>query len=51
MQYEIVLKPDPEDGGYVAQCPALPGTCSEGETKEEALENINEAIQAYIGSL
>lgn len=51
MEYRIVLEPDPEDGGYVAHCPALPGCYSQGDTKEEALSNISEAIEAYIESL
>ena len=51
IEYRVVLEPDLEDGGYVAHCPALPGCYSEGETKEEALANIREAIEAYIESL
>ena len=51
IEYRIVLEPDPEDGGYVVHCPALPGCYSEGDTKDEAIENIREAIEAYIDSL
>ncbi len=51
MEYKIILEPDPEDGGYLVHCPALPGCYSQGDTKEEAIENIREAIEAYIGSL
>jgi len=40
-----------EDGLVVAECPSLPGCVSQGETQESALENIREAIQAYIGAL
>lgn len=40
-----------EEGGYTVTVPALPGCVSEGDTYEEALENIKEAIQAYIESL
>lgn len=40
-----------EEGGYTATAPALPGCVSEGDTYEEALLNIKEAIQAYIESL
>jgi predicted RNase H-like HicB family nuclease len=39
----VVLRPDPEDGGSVASCPALPGCHSQGETVDEALANIREA--------
>jgi len=51
MEYRIVLEPDPDDGGYVSHCPALPGCYSQGETREEAISNVREAIEAYIGSL
>jgi len=40
-----------EDGVYVAEVPALPGCISQGHTREEAVENIREAIAAYIESL
>ena len=40
-----------EDGFWVAECPSLPGCVSQGETKEEAIENIKEAIEAYITAL
>ena len=37
-----------ENGYWVAECPSLPGCISQGRTKEEAVANIREAIQAYI---
>ena len=37
-----------EDGWIVAECPALPGCVSQGETEAEALVNIKEAIQAWL---
>ena len=37
-----------EDGFWVAECPSLPGTVSQGETREEALTNIREAIAGMI---
>lgn len=37
-----------EEGGYTAVVPALPGCISEGDTREEALENIREAIALYL---
>lgn len=37
-----------EDGYWVAECPNLPGCVSQGKTKQEALENIKEAIELYI---
>ena len=47
---QILLYPG-EDGFWVAECPSLPGCISQGQTKEEAVANIREAIQAYIASL
>ena len=37
-----------EDGHYVAECPALPGCASQGRTREEALANIQEAIELSL---
>jgi len=37
-----------EEGGYVAYVPYLPGCVSQGETREEALRNIREAIEVYL---
>ena len=51
MRYPVVLTPDPEDGGFVAECPALPGCVSEGETIEEAIANIREAIEGCLAVL
>lgn len=46
-QYVIVLTPQ-EEGGYTATVPALQGCISEGDTKEEALANIRDAIEGYL---
>jgi predicted RNase H-like HicB family nuclease len=51
MIYKVVVTPDPEDGGFTVSCPAISGCHSEGETIEEALENIKDAIQGCIGVL
>jgi antitoxin HicB len=48
MRFKIILKPDPEDGGFNISCPALPGCHSQGETEEEAIENIKEAIPGCL---
>jgi predicted RNase H-like HicB family nuclease len=40
-----------QDGWFVAECPALPGCISQGRTREEALDNIREAIRGYLKSL
>lgn len=50
MEYPVVLEPD-ETGGFVAYCPTLKGCVSQGETEEEALENIRDAIVTYLQSL
>jgi len=47
---QVIVYPG-EDGYYVVECPSLPGCISQGVTKEEALENIKEAIQAYSEAL
>jgi predicted RNase H-like HicB family nuclease len=43
MKYTIILEPQ-DEGGYTVRCLELPGAISQGETKEEALANIKEAI-------
>lgn len=48
---QVILIPDLEDGGYIVEVPSLPGCYSQGETEEEALANIQEAIQGYIEAL
>ena len=47
MKLRVVLEPS-DEGGYTAFVPALPGCISEGDTREEALANIREAIHLYI---
>ena len=51
MHFKVVLEKDEEVGGYIISCPSLPGCYSQGDTVEEALENIKEAIQACLESL
>ncbi len=48
MKFKVVVWEDAEDGGYVAECPALPGCVSQGETIDEARENIKDAIQGWL---
>ncbi|MEW6235170.1 MAG: type II toxin-antitoxin system HicB family antitoxin [Candidatus Omnitrophota bacterium] len=47
MKLKIVLEPS-DEGGYTVYVPSLPGCISEGETEEEALRNIREAIELYL---
>ncbi len=48
MKLKIDLQYDFEFGGFVAECPSLPGCMSQGKTRKEALENVREAIRGYI---
>lgn len=48
---QVILIPDLESGGYVVEVPSLPGCYSQGETQEEAISNIREAIDLHIASL
>jgi predicted RNase H-like HicB family nuclease len=47
MKFYITIDRD-EDGVWIAECPAIPGCVSQGSTKEEALANIQEAIQLCL---
>lgn len=47
MKLKVVIEKG-EDGYYVVTVPSLPGCISQGKTKEEALENIKEAIELYL---
>ena len=46
-----VLMYQDEENTWVVECPSLPGCISQGQTKEEALRNIQEAIRAYVSAL
>ena len=43
MEFNVTIDRD-EDGVWIVECPAIPGCVSQGKTKEEAVENIKEAI-------
>jgi predicted RNase H-like HicB family nuclease len=47
MRLKVILEPS-DEGGYTVYVPSLPGCISEGESVEEALENIKEAIELYL---
>ena len=47
MKITVVLEPS-EEGGYTVYAPSLPGCISEGDSKDEALQNIKEAIELYL---
>ncbi len=50
MKLKVILEKS-DDGGYTVFVPSLPGCISEGDTREQALANINEAIQLYLESV
>ena len=50
MRYRVLIEQD-EDGVFVAECPSLPGCISQGKTRDEALKNVQDAIQGYLKSL
>ena len=47
MRYKVVLQHSKE--GVSVSCPALPGCWSQGDTEDEALDNIKDAIEEYLG--
>ncbi len=47
MKFTVTLDRD-EDGAWVVECPSIPGCVSQGATREEALENIKDAIAACL---
>ena len=47
---QVLLYPE-SDGGWVVECPSLPGCVSQGDNRDEAVDNIKEAIEAYIEAL
>jgi predicted RNase H-like HicB family nuclease len=50
MVYKVILE-HAEEGGFTVYCPALPGCISEGDTREEAVANIQEAVRLYLRAL
>jgi predicted RNase H-like HicB family nuclease len=50
MRYTVILEEEP-DGGYSASVPALAGCRSQGDTRDETLANIREAIELYVETL
>ena len=50
MMRQAIIYPG-EDGYWVAECPTLPGCISQGETREEAIQNVREAIDVYVAAL
>ncbi|HPA48352.1 MAG TPA: type II toxin-antitoxin system HicB family antitoxin [bacterium] len=49
--FEILIEKEPEDPGYLAYSPTLPGCFSNGKTLEEAKQNIRQAIEQHVDAL
>lgn len=49
--FEIVIEKEPEDEGYLAYSPSLPGCFSNGRTVEETKRNMREAVTQHVASL
>ncbi|MBE2234175.1 MAG: type II toxin-antitoxin system HicB family antitoxin [Anaerolinea sp.] len=49
--FKVLLEPDEEAGGYVVTCPTLPGCYTQGDTIDEAIDNIKEAILLCLEDL
>ena len=47
MRFTVVLERQ-DDGGFVASVPSLPGCVSQGDSRDEAMKNVREAIEVYI---
>ena len=47
---QVIIYPG-EDEYWVVECPSLPGCISQGRTREEAIQNIREAIQGFVAAL
>jgi predicted RNase H-like HicB family nuclease len=47
---QVIIYPDAEDGGFIAEVPSLPGCVSQGETRDEAIANVREAIDLWLES-
>jgi predicted RNase H-like HicB family nuclease len=47
MKLKVIISPG-DDGGFIAEVPALRGCCTQGRTRDETISNIREAIQAWL---
>ena len=48
MKYTIIIHKDEQEGGFWGECPELPGCYSQGESVEELMKNIREAVKLYL---
>jgi len=45
---QVIIYPDREDGGFIAEVPSLPGCVTDGATRDEAIKNVRDAMDAWI---
>lgn len=50
LPYRVEIMPDTLEGGYIAQCPELPGCITYGDSQEEALHNLTDAKKAWLSA-
>ncbi len=50
-KFKVIIEHNEDEGGYTVTVPALPGCITEGETVEEALENVKEAIAGFLEAM
>lgn len=50
-RFKVIIEHNEDEGGYTVTVPALPGCITEGETVEEALENVKEAIAGFLEAM
>ena len=48
MKYTIIIHRDEQEGGFWGECSELPGCYSQGESIEELMKNIREAVELYL---
>ncbi len=48
MSYTIIIHRDEEEGGFWCECPQLPGCYTQGETVDELMQNMKEAVALYL---
>ncbi len=49
-EFPVRLTPDPDDGGYLVECPGLPGCVSQGDSLDEAMSNIADAARGWLAA-
>ena len=47
---QVIIYPDTQDGGYIAEIPSLPGCVTQGDTRDQALAHAREAMELWLAS-